>query len=135
MNGHAKRAIKMLEALDFRIDEERTSKGERYYWHPNQPDQSVKVYAGLSEAASKAIQQKANRIADTGWPGPAIPTSVKERARVKKQDAKRHEAAEREARRKRAEVAEERYKRNQRLRAADDRMREIQSLMQPGAGR
>ena len=135
MNGHAKRAIKMLEALDFRIDDERSIKGERYYWHPNQPDQRLKVYAGLSEAASKAIQQKANKIADTGWSGPAIPTSVKERARIKKQDTKRREAAEREARRKRAEAAEERYQRNQRLRAADDRMREIQSLMQPGGRR
>lgn len=135
MNGHAKRAIKMLEALDFRVDGERSSKGEKYYWHPNQPDQSVKVYAGLSEAASKAVQQKANKIADTGWSGPAMPSSIKERARVKKQDEQRQKNAELEARRERARRAEAEYNRREKVRLADRRVREISSLMQPGGRR
>lgn len=135
MNGHAKRAIKMLEALDFRVDTERSSKGEKYYWHPNDPSQRVKVFAGFSEAASKAVQAKANKVADTGWSGPAMPKSIKDTARIKRSDAKRKREASMAATAARADKAEAKHAERDRIISALADMREIESLMRPGTGR
>ena len=135
MNGHAKRAIKMLEALDFRLDNERSRKGEYYYWHPNQPEQRVKVFAGLTEGASKAIQRKANTIAETGWTGPKTPTSIRARARITRVMAKRERDSDKRARNKREAQAEAEHQQREQLIEATSHQREIEELMQPGYGR
>lgn len=83
MKGHVRRAIQVAETLDFRIDEDASHHGTRVYWHPNAPEERIKLFSGASEPACIAFIRKANQIAETGWSGPTMPRTIAERVRTR----------------------------------------------------
>lgn len=135
MNHHAKRLVKDLESLGFHRDHDDPSRNGRVYRHPNDPTQAIKVFDAMSDNSITAATRKANKIADTGWSGPTMPSTIKERARISKSKQRRERERDALARRAHAEKAEAEHQ--ARLAAAldDQRRREISSLMQPGRGR
>lgn len=88
MKGHVRRAKQLAEALDFRLDEDASHHGTRVYWHPNAPEQRIKLFSGASEPACIAFMRKANNIAETGWAGPTMPTTIGERIKARKAEDK-----------------------------------------------
>jgi len=134
MNNHAKRLVRELEALGFRRDHDARTSG-RAYVHPNQPDQVIKVFDHMSDTTITAAKRKANKIADTGWSGPRMPSSIKERARIKKASAKAKREAEAKAREERAQAKEAEYIKRRVAEETARKRREIENLMRPGYGR
>ena len=139
MNGHAKRTIQTLEALDFRLDEESSSRGVRVYFHPIDPERRIKVFAGLSEIAAKKARNLASEIIGMASAGERVPSSLGELARIKRQDekAKARAVAEREARRRepfQRRADHEAARRADAVREAERirHEREIRDLMKPG---
>lgn len=136
MNGHAKRTIQTLEALDFQLDEDATGRGVRVYWHPNDPDARLKVFSGLSEIAAKKLRNRADQIVGMSTAGERIPASIRENARIRKQ-VERAEAkarAEREAKEREPfqAMADDRARRvefERRVNAERRRQRELRELM------
>lgn len=137
INGHAKRTIEVLEGLGFEF--EGYHEGKRTYRHPIAPDKPIRVHGGISEVAARKLRNAATEIAGYGIAGERIPASIKDNARVKRQDAKAKDRArvEREARdrepfERAATERKARIEDSQRLAAADRRRREIEALMRPG---
>lgn len=133
MKGHVKRAIEVVEACGFELDEQASHHGTRVYRHPNAPEEPpIKIFSGASEAACITHIRRAQRIAETGWSGPKMPTTIGERykqQRAEKQLKRDREFAEYKAR---AEKAEAHYQNWRAEEAADNHRREIERLMMPG---
>ena len=142
MNGHAKRAKETIEALGFTYDSDASKYGKSVYRHVNSPEEVVKVWGGMAEGAARAATEKAKQIAGLSTAGPKTTATLREVARIKRQDAKAKKLVQeaREAR-ERAEIeAALLAKKAERERAALLREREretsaVASLMQPGYGR
>ena len=134
MNNHSKRLMKDLEALGFVRDDEARTKGIAYR-HPNQPTEIVKVFDAMSDGGRTAALRMANKIADTGWSGPRMPTAVKERAAISRRKAKTQRQRDDEARRARAEQKEREVAAHELLVSHIRQSREIESLMQPSGER
>lgn len=141
MNQHAKRLVKELETLGFRRDHDAQTRGIAYR-HPNDPARVIKVFDAMSDSSMTAARRMANKIADTGWSGPRMPLSIKERLAAQRSRETRQEAARREAEDARAADADARFEqrreraaRARRIEAEDSRRRQIESLMMPGSGR
>lgn len=135
MNNHAKRLVRELETLGFRRDYDDPSKNGRVYRHPNDPSQVIKVFDAMSDNSITAATRKANKIAETGWSGPRMPSSIKERARVRRSGERAEREREARAREERAERAEREHEARLAVERAAQREAEIASLMQPGHGR
>lgn len=142
MNGHAKRARDVVVALGFTYDHDASTYGKCVYRHPASPNEPVKLWGGMAEQASRAVIDKARRIAGLSPVGARGGESVRERARIRKQGERQREA-ERHAReeRERAPYQEAADQRAQRMAAAReiaerDRTRhDIEALMRPGRTR
>lgn len=142
MNGHAKRTIDTLIALDFQLDEDHSTRNFRTYWHANDPTRLVKVFGSISEVAARKVRNLAGEIAGMSSAGERIPASVAANARIKRQE----ERAKRDAEAARLNREREEYQRRADADAARraeayaeaERLahrRSIASLMQPGLGR
>lgn len=141
MNGHAKRTIQTLEALDFQRDEDASSRGVYVYFHANDPDAKVKVFAGLSEIAAKKIRNRADQIVGLASAGEAIPASIRENARIRRQNERAEERARRERHQRELapfQAAADRraahIRDTQAIARAERHRREIEDLMRPGRG-
>ena len=86
MNGNARRTIDTLIALDFRLDEDASSKGLHVYYHTNDPGRRVKVFSGISDVAAKKARNLAGEIAGMSSVGESIPASIGHVARIKKEN-------------------------------------------------
>lgn len=142
MNGHAKQTKSTLEALDFHLDEDASSRGVWVYWHPNDPSRRVKVFAGMSDIAGRKVRNLAGEIAGMSSAGERIPASIGENAKIHRQSeraaaqAKRAaEAAQREPYQCRADADVAARARAAEIAARERREREIRDLMRPGNGR
>ena len=132
MKGHVKRAIEVLESVGFELDTEASHHGTRVYRHANSPDEPLKIFSGASEPACITVMRKAQKIADTGWSGPAMPRTIGERIiELRRQKKIANDAAKR-AYSERAARAEERYRDWRAVEAADSHRRQIERLMMPG---
>lgn len=134
MNNHAKRLVKELETLGFRRDYDAKTRG-RAYRHPNQPDQIIKVFDAMSDTSITAAKRMANKIADTGWSGPRMPATIKERATIRRRKERAEQERQKAAVEARAAEAERIAEVEARVRREDARRHEIESLMMPGRGR
>ncbi len=134
MNHHAKRYMRDLECLGFVRDYDAQTKGIAYR-HPNDPEQILKVFDAMTDNSITSGIRKANKIADTGWSGPAKPASIKERANVTRRKDTQAQKREAEAVQQRADAKEREIEQQDRLTSRDREMRNIGSLMQPGHGR
>jgi len=145
-NGHCKRTRQTLEALDFRLDEDLSHRGVWVYWHPNSPDQRVKVFGSLSEIAAKKVRNRADEIVGMSSAGERIPANVRKNARIKRQSARMAEQAkrEREARERepiqraadhQAELQRIAREQAQQIIQRQRHDRELRDLMSPGYGR
>lgn len=134
MNNHARRLMRDLEALGFERDWDARTRGFAFR-HPNQPDQVIKVFDAMTDNTITAALRKANKIADTGWSGPRMPQTIKERAKITRQRTKNQRQREDAARRERAEKAEREAQARDAILARERRDREIAALMRPGFGR
>lgn len=132
MKGHVKRAIELLESVGFELDTDASHFGNRVYRHANSPDEPLKIFSGASEPACITVMHKAQRIADTGWSGPAMPRTIGERNREQKAQKKRRVQREIREHAERGAKAEEHYQSWQAIEAADRHRREIERLMMPG---
>ncbi len=137
INGHAKRTIQVLEGLGYEFA--RFHEGKREYIHPNAPDKPIRVHGGISEVAAKRLRNAATEVAGYGVAGERIPASIKDNARVKRQNAKAEERGrlEREARDREPferAAADRRARMDEaiRIEAALRRRRDIEELMMPG---
>jgi hypothetical protein len=137
VKNHAKRAIKHLEALGFVRDETASNprKGKFVYRHANQPDRPVKVFAGETDTTSISVMRLADQIAGTGHRGPTLPSTIKERARIKKSAEKARREADERARAERSELAEREWQARLAADQSQRHQRDIESLMRPGYGR
>lgn len=142
MNGHAKRTIDTLRALDFQFDEDASSRGVSVYYHANAPERRVKVFAGISEIAAKKVRNLAGEIAGLSSAGERIPTSIAENARIKRQSERAKKAAEAERLNRQREPFQRRAdaeaaRRRAAVEAAEQysRERELRELMAPGSWR
>lgn len=133
-NHHARRLMRDLEALGFERDYEAQTKGFAYR-HANQPDQVIKVFDAMTDTTITAALRKANKIADTGWSGPRMPQTIKERATITRRSKKSQREKEDRARRERADAAEREYEARQAAARSARREREIADLMRHGFGR
>lgn len=132
MKGHVKRAIELLESVGFTLDEDASHYGNRVYRHPNSPDEPLKIFSGASEPACISVMRKAQRIADTGWSGPAMPRTIGERTKIKRAEDKRRRSTAIAAHAARGMKAEEHYQNWRAIEAADNHRRAIERLMMPG---
>ena len=142
MNGNARRTIDTLIALDFRLDEDASSRGLHVYWHVNDPTRRVKVFSGISDIAAKKARNLAGEIAGMSTAGEAIPSSIGQIARIKKENERAKkiiEAArvnrEREEFQRKADAAKAERERIAREERRAAHYRQIQSLMMPGRAR
>ena len=94
MNGHAKRTIDTLIALDFQLDEDHSTRNFRTYWHANDPTRRVKVFGSISEVAARKVRNLAGEIAGMSSAGERIPASVAANARIKRQEERAKKDAE-----------------------------------------
>lgn len=108
-NHHARRLARDLEALGFQRDYEAKTKGMAYR-HPNQPDEVIKVFDAMTDNTITAALRMANKIADTGWSGPRMPQTIKERAAITRRKQKTQRQREDQARAERAAKAEVEYR-------------------------
>lgn len=106
MNNRSRRLCRDLEALGFYRDETHAN-GAVIYRHANDPEDFVKVQPGMSDNGRTAALRLANKIADTGWSGPNMSPTIKERATITRRKSKVEREREAAARRERAEAAEE----------------------------
>lgn len=135
MNNHAKRLKRELETLGFRRDFDDPSRNGHVYRHPNDTTQAIKVFPKMTDTSITAAIRKANKIADTGWSGPRMPATIKERARVTKSRERQARDREQQAREQRAAAAEREHDAQVAAARSVSREQEIASLMQPGYGR
>ena len=142
MNGHCKRTLDTLHALGFRLDEDRSTREHRIYFHPSAPDRVVKVWNGISDVAARKVRILAADIAGLSSSGEKVPTSIAETARMKRRDARAAKEASRLATEKArapfqrmADAAASQRRAAMAAACAFDREREIASLMMPGYGR
>lgn len=140
MNGHCRRAIQTLDALGFTREDR--ANGKAVWTHANAPEVELKTWAGMAELASRAVIDKARQVAGLSTSGHQTTATLRETARIKRQDAKRKEAAKagREAaERARYEAAAQQRKAEREaardLERAAARRREIARLMMPGGAR
>lgn len=141
MNGHAKRTIDALQALDFRKDEDASHQGVYVYWHPNAPEVKLRVFSGISDVAAAKVRIKAADIAGLSRAGESVPRTVGESARIKRAKARQGRAAAAERAAKELApfqiVADERARllaNERRISQAEAHRRAIESLMRPGRG-
>lgn len=88
MKASVKRLLDTLDALGFESRPHPYKTAVTVHTHGNDPEQTIKVWAGMSESAATAATRLANRIADTGYAGPALPSSIAERATIRKASEK-----------------------------------------------
>lgn len=135
-NNRVKRLIRDVEGLGFNYDHDASSprNGRRVYRHPNAPDEVVRVQDAMSDSGVTMVWRKAQQIAGLSTTGSA-PSSIRERARVKRASEKERRAAEARAREERAQKADAAAAERQRIRDLEQREREMRELMNPGFGR
>lgn len=138
MNGHAKRTIQVLEALDFQRDEDASSRGVYVYTHANDPEARLKVFSGLSEIAAKKIRNRADQIVGLSSAGEAIPASIAATARIRKAEERAKQRADRERHQRQLEPFQAaadrravRLREAQRIEQAENHRRSIERLMRP----
>jgi len=93
VKASVKRLLDTLEALGFVREPHPYKRGHTVHHHVNDIDQVIKVWGGMSDAAATAACAKANKIADTGHVGPAMPTTVRDRSEAKERARRVAEAA------------------------------------------
>lgn len=132
MKGHVKRAIDVARTLDFRPDEDLTRRGVRVYWHPNSPDERIKLFDGASEPACIAFARKAHQIAETGSQGPSLPRTIGEAHKRNQAAMRLRRERERAAHAARGRMAEQLHQSWQAIEREDNHRRSIERLMMPG---
>lgn len=142
MNGHCKRTIETLQVLDFRRDEDACRPGVYVYWHVNAPDQRVRVFSGISEAAARKARIKASDIAGLSSAGESMPRSISETARTKREAERRKKASETERHNREiapfqvaADKRAARLKEAERIERIERERSAIAALMMPGGRR
>ncbi|EOM78053.1 hypothetical protein DW322_11210 [Rhodococcus rhodnii] len=127
-----KRVIDTLNALDFRRDDDASRPGKTVYWHPNSPDERLNIFHGATEPACISLICKAQKIADTGWTGPAMPRTIGERNAIRRNEQRRHRERDITAHAERGARAERRYQSWRAIETEERRQRELRQLMMPG---
>ncbi len=134
MNGHCRRAHETLVALGWELAHVGAD-GKRTYTHANAPDERLKLWAGMTEQASRAVLDKARQIAGLSCVGAKSPATVRERARIRQAEATQRRAAEAA----RADRERAPYQRALDAAHAEEKAwrksRGLQSLMMPGRPR
>lgn len=136
-NNRVKRFMRDLEGLGFVPDHEASSarKGRHVYRHPNDREQALRVSEQMSDSGITMVRRKAEQIAGLSTSGDTTPSSIKERARIKKRSEKERRDAETQARNERAARAEAVYREREAIELSKRREREMRDLMNPGYGR
>jgi alkanesulfonate monooxygenase SsuD/methylene tetrahydromethanopterin reductase-like flavin-dependent oxidoreductase (luciferase family) len=110
MKNSVKRLLDTLEALDFRAEPHPIKPNTTIHTHAADPDQHIKVWAGMSDAAAACALKLANRIADTGHSGPTIPANIGERMKVTRRRADEDRARQLAASKRLADAKEARLR-------------------------
>ena len=118
MNNRSKRVMKELEALGCYRDYDAISGAPVNYRHPNDPEQLFKVSDAMTDSARTFVIKRAKKVAGLGTSGSVKPQTIKERARIMRQEQKAHRQREAEERRKRAEQKEAQWAAREAKRAA-----------------
>lgn len=134
MNNHAKRLMKELETLGFRRDYDAQTRGIAYR-HANDSTQVIKVFDAMSDSSMTAARRMANKIADTGWAGPRMPSTIKERAATDRRKRAAQQEMVKTAVADRAAEADAKHEAQQSIRRNEARLRELRALMMPGGAR
>ncbi|MGZ4516403.1 MAG: hypothetical protein ACXVXN_00550 [Mycobacteriaceae bacterium] len=137
MNNHAKRLCTHLETLDFwrDYDAEKKTNARRVYRHSNDSGQAIKVFDCMTDNTITIARRLAEKIVGVARSGDAAPLSIKERATVTRRKSQADKRREEAARAERAKAAEAEFEKRQRIVAAEQSRRSIESLMRPGFGR
>lgn len=137
MNNRIKRLRRDLEGLGFEYDHDASSerRGVAAYRHANDPDQVLRISQHMSDSGCTAVWKKAQQIAGLSTSGSTSPASIKERARITREQEKAERVKAAVAANMRAAEAERRRRAQDNAERAERNRRSIEDLMQPGYGK
>lgn len=135
MNNRIKRLRRDIEGLGFTYDDDASSQRRQMhaYRHANDPDQILRVSEHMSDSGCTAVWKKAQQIAGLSTTGTSA-SSIKERARIKREAEKRQREEQARARDARAAAAERRGRSWDQVEQAERARQSIESLMQNNYG-
>lgn len=136
MNNRIKRLRRDIEGLGFEYDHDASSARRQMhaYRHANDPEQVLRVSEHMSDSGCTAVWKKAQQIAGLSTTG-ASASSIKERARIRREAEKTQREEEQRARDARAAAADRRSAAADIAEARERDRRDIEGLMQNGYGR
>jgi hypothetical protein len=84
MKTYIRNTKQELEALGFNWSADHSDFGKDAYIHPYEPDEPLKLWHRASQQACLAIVRRAYEIVGMAHKGPALPTTLKERAQTQR---------------------------------------------------